>query len=606
MADVDFSDLIPSNKSAPSSDVDFSDLVPKASTPPSQQMLIDYQNQGLAASQRTTPIISAHMPNLISDQVYENDSGNAEYRDPQTGQVVPTDVNKMVILRDPSDAKLKVFRRTPETDEGMLSSLGRMLGMGMMGGGPAAVSTAAPAAVNAAERIGVDLPKAIATESPLANFVGNVVAKAPGGGPLVKSIDQAKQDLQGAVGNAADMAGGTIDPAVAGNNYTNAIENSFKPTVKSGLNAAYDNVSAMMDPNKLTPIDNTKSAVGSIINQRAESGISGFGKAVDAVAEATRRPDGLTFEGIKGLRTHIGEMLDSGILPEGMSQTDLRRIYGALSDDLRTAAVNSGGQRGLAAFEQANDLASKVADWKDGLRKVLGPESRSGEGVVGSIVRMAQSGASADVETLAKARSAVPKDVWSDIASTAINKLGVSRNGEWTPAAFATDFRNLSDRGRALLFSSVGKGDVLPYLSDIAEVSKKFVDSGKLANTSGTAGHNALYAAGGAVISGLIGGSWKEPLAVIGGIAGVNGTARLLARPATAASLARWSKVYSTFAKTQAPTAQIGLEIASRNLANTAASNGVKFSPGDLIRSLQAPSNASADDQQDIPRPPGQ
>jgi hypothetical protein len=101
-------------------------------------------------------------------------------------------------------------------------------------------------------------------------------------------------------------------------------------------------------------------------------------------------------------------------------------------------------------------------------------------------------------------------------------------------------------------------------------------------------------------------GSFVEPLTAIGGIAGVNGVARLLARPATAASVARWSRIYNTFATTQAPTARIGLEIASRNLANTAAANGVKFSPSDLMKAIQAPAGASADNQPNVPRPPGQ
>jgi hypothetical protein len=41
------------------------------------------------------------------------------------------------------------------------------------------------------------------------------------------------------------------------------------------------------------------------------------GKATDAVLEAVQRADGLTYEGVKTLRTNVGEMLKGGILPEG-------------------------------------------------------------------------------------------------------------------------------------------------------------------------------------------------------------------------------------------------------------------------------------------------
>jgi hypothetical protein len=565
------------------------------STSPAQQMLVDFGNQGVAAGQRTSPVVSAYGA-PISDNVQERDDGAAMYVDPQSGNVVPTDNTKHVILRDPNDNKLKVFARSPNTDEGTAASAGRLLGTGMAVG-PMAVSKAAPAAISAAERIGVEVPKGIATDSPLAAFTAQVAARAPGGGPLMKAIEESRDALKGATGRAAEMAGGTTDAAIAGDNYAKAIDESFKPSVKRGVSAAYDNLSQLVDPNKLTPLHETKNVTAGIVGRRAESFIDGQGKAVDAVAEATRQPNGLTFDGIKGLRTHIGEMLDSGVFPEGMSEHELRGIYAGLSEDLKSAAMNAGGPRAVAALERANELNRQVIDWKEGIKKVLGPDSRSGEGIAGAIIRAASNGASADLETLAKARSAVPQDVWRDIASTAISKLGTGRNGEWTPAAFATDFRKLSDRGKALLFRSVGSGDVLPFLNDIAEVSQKFVDRGKLANTSGTAGHNALYTAGGAALAGIAHGSFVEPLTAIGGIAGINGIARLLARPATAASVARWSRIYNTFATSQAPTARIGLEIASRNLANTAASNGVKFNPSDLMRVVQSPSSARAQDQ---------
>lgn len=573
-------------------------------TTPAQQMLVDFGNQGVAAGQRTSPVVSAYGA-PISDDVQERDDGAAMYVDPKSGEVVPTDSNKHVILRDPNDNKLKVFARSPETDEGALASAGRLLGTGMAAG-RMAVSKAVPSAISAAERIGVEVPKGIATDSPLTAFTAQVAARAPGGGPLMKAIEEGREGLKSAVATAADKAGGVTDPAMAGDNYAKAIETSFKPEVKRGVSAAYDNLSQLVDPNKLTPLEETKKVTASIVGRRAESFIDGKGKAVDTVAEATRQPNGLTFDGIKGLRTHIGEMLDSGSFPEGMSEHELRGIYSGLSQDLKAAALNAGGPRAVAGLERANELNKQVSDWKEGIKKVLGPDSRSGEGVAGAIIRAASNGPTGDLETLAKARSAVPKEVWQDIASTAVSKLGTGRNGEWTPAAFVTDFRKLSDRGKALLFRSVGSGDVLPFLNDIAEVSQKFVDRGKLANTSGTAGHNALYATGGAVLSGLAHGSFVEPLTAIGGIAGINGVARLLARPATAASVARWSRIYNTYATSHAPTARIGLELATRNLANTASANGVRFSPADLIKSITTPSNADQSDQQNAGPPTSQ
>lgn len=564
------------------------DAPPK--TDSAQRMLIDFNNQQQAAGQRTTPIVSSQ---ALIGPAQQNDAGEIGYTGP-SGEFIPTDKNKHVVLTDPEDNTPKVYARTEKTDEGLLPSLGRLIGSGM-GAGNIEVTKAVPAAISAAQRIGVDLPKVIATDSPLVGFTGQVLARAPGGGPVMQAIEDSRNALGSSVGRAADMAGGATDAAVTGDNFKGAINNSFKPMVKSGIGAAYDNAAALMDKSKLTPLTNTQGAVASILARRGESAIDGLGKAVDTVAEGIKRPGGMSFEGIKGLRTHVGEMLDTGIFPEGMSQGELKQLYGALSDDLRASATNSGGARGLAAFERANELNKKVEAWKDGLAKIVGSDKRSGEGITETIIRMASTGPSADIKTLAQARSAVPKEVWQDVASTAIKRLGVSRNGEWTPAAFATDFRQLSARGRALLFSSVGSGDVLPFLNDIAEVSQKFVDRGKLANTSGTAGHNALYAAGGAILMGLSRGDWKEPLAVIGAVGGANVLSRLLATKATAASVGRWARYYSTFAERQTPAAKFGLETATKNLAGTASSNGIQIDPSRLMQSIPG---AAAQDQQ--------
>lgn len=587
-------------------EMDWAPPKPEPTTSPVGQMLVDLGNQGVAAGQRTTPVISAHMPNLISNDVHENDAGEAMYIDPKTGDLAKTDSNKHVILRDPADNRLKVFARTPETNEGAAASLGRVLAPGMAAGnirtGPTinAIKTA-PEAIAAADRIDVPLPKLVATDSPLTAFTGQVLARAPGGGPIVESMNDLRGNMQGAVGRAAEMAGGSTDPAVAGASFRGGIENSFKPMVKSGVGAAYDNVASVMDKNVKTPLSSTQGIAEEIIARRSGAAIQGESRAATEVLDAVTRPGGMNFDQIKNLRTHVGELLEGKTFPEGMSEHELRAIYAGLSKDLEAAAVAGGGERGLAAFKRANELASNVADWKESLKKVLGSQSRSDEGVATTIIRMAGR-EGGDVDALVKARTAVPPEVWQDIASTAIGRLGIGRNGEWTAANFATDFRNMSERGRALLFRSVGQGDVLPYLEDIAKVSQKIVDRGKLANTSGTAGHNALYAAGGAILTGIGAGRVIEPLAAIGGIVGANGLSRLLAAKASAASANKWVRAYAAFAERQTPATYGTLEMTTRNLSNTAAATaGLKIEPGELMKAIQMP---SADGEQDVPRPP--
>jgi hypothetical protein len=460
---------------------------------------------------------------------------------------------------------------------------------------------ASPAAqvAQSAENIGVDLPKAIASDSQLARFTGQVLARAPGGGPLQEGIRSAVGQTGEAVARAADMAGGSTDAATAGAAYRGGIESSFKPAVKARVSAAYDQVEKLTNPNVTTPLDSTQGAIADIVARRQASGEEDPGKAIKTVLGGATRPGGLTFAGVKDLRTRVGEMLDTGVFPEGMSQAELRRMYGSLSDDLQSAARNAGGEPAVQALARANIMAKTVADWKSSLGKVLGTDTRSDEGVAGAIVRLASNGPTGDLATLAKARAAAPKEVWQDVASTAISNLGRSRTGEWSPAAFRSDFNNLSDRGKSLLFGSVGQHDLLPFLSDIAKVSQKFVDAGKLANTSGTAGHSAAYAIMGSAATGALHGSLIEPIAAVSGIVGMNMMSRVLATKATAASMARWSRAYDAVASNPTPNALAVFNIVSRNLAGTINGHlGGNVAPGDFLKAIQGPTRGSADEHQ--------
>jgi hypothetical protein len=106
---------------------------------------VDFLNQGPAAAQRTTANVEAQYPNLVSADVHENDAGQLSYRD-ATGQMLPVEQGKHITLRDPADGRVKVFRRDAETDEGAISSIGRLAMSGMGAGAPTArAAVGAPA-----------------------------------------------------------------------------------------------------------------------------------------------------------------------------------------------------------------------------------------------------------------------------------------------------------------------------------------------------------------------------------------------------------------------------------------------------------------------------
>ncbi len=208
-----------------------------------QRVAIDFANQGNAAGQRTTPNTGAYK-NLISSEVHENDAGEAMFRD-KSGQVVPTDRNKHVILLDPADNKLKVYGRSEDTDEGVLSSAGRLLGTGLASGAPTArasqvapvVQAAKEAApgeqvVQAATRLSeispVTVPKAISSDSTAVQRVGQGIRNIPVVGDAIpRATGVLIDDLGGAVQKVAGEYGSGSGPNVAsriGTNISRAAE----------------------------------------------------------------------------------------------------------------------------------------------------------------------------------------------------------------------------------------------------------------------------------------------------------------------------------------------------------------------------------------------
>jgi muramidase (phage lysozyme) len=486
-------------------------------------------------------------------------------------------------------------------------AVGAPLGAVLPAGRAAAGMPAGLEANLAAQRIGVDIPRAIATDSSTQRFMGQVANKMPGGGPMQNRVAEAVTQTGEAVGEASAKAGGSADAMAAGQGFQQGIQNYFKPTTKSRVSAAYDAVDSHLPANFTRPLSETQAAIADIVARRQASGTDDIGKAVDTVLGGATRPGGLTYAGVKDLRTRVGEMLDTGVFPEGMSQGELRRIYGALSDDLKATVQAAGGKPAMDAFNRANTMHKFVEEWKDNLGKIVGDKVQSGESITNSILRMAQD-KGGDLKALTMARAAVPKTAWQDIATTAVSRLGLDRKGEFSPAIFLNDFSKLSDRGKRLLFDSVGSGDVLPHLNDIATVSKKFIEAGKLANTSGTAGHNAAWTA----LTGIGIGAFVEPitaLTIAGGVAGNNVMARALSKPSSAASIARWTRSYNSLVSA-GPTAPAiaAFRRSSINLANTLNSQaGAKIQPADIMRAIQAPATGRADnDQQSVPRPPGQ
>lgn len=121
--------------------------------PPTAQVATDFTNVLPAATQGTTPDVTRYKGRLISNEAFESDSGEVMYRDPGTGQVVPTDTKTQIAIRDPRDGVVKIFARGDDTNEGGAVGVARVLSQGLGAGAPTArPGLAAPSLKSATPR----------------------------------------------------------------------------------------------------------------------------------------------------------------------------------------------------------------------------------------------------------------------------------------------------------------------------------------------------------------------------------------------------------------------------------------------------------------------
>ena len=239
--------------------------VRKQTTSAAAELTLDFLNQGSAAGQRTTPNINAQMKNFISEDVHENDAGEILYRDPKSGKLVPTDQNKQVALRDPADGKIKIFSRTADTNEGVLSATGRLVGTGMATGAPAArasapeliqaATRAAPegtAVTQAATRLSevtgapVNVPLAISSDSTAVQRVGQGIKNIPVvGDQIPQATGRLVEDLGGSVQSVANQFGAGSGPNVA-NRIGRVIGDAAEAETAAARNAAQRSDAAVL------------------------------------------------------------------------------------------------------------------------------------------------------------------------------------------------------------------------------------------------------------------------------------------------------------------------------------------------------------------------
>lgn len=397
------------------------------------------------------------------------------------------------------------------------------------------VGSVDPALFEASGRLGIDLPRFMADESRLTQATAAGLKNVPGGGDVLheagdktlRAIGEAKQAVTEALGSGSTVA--------AGDEAKGALKSWIKEGSKAESNINYGMVDGLVNPDVATPLTSTQKSIGEIVTRRQNAKIPGDSAAVRIVQDAANDANGLTYQGIKDLRSYLGEMTPQEMAAAGLSGREVRKLYGALTDDLRVSVERSGGKDALIAFDKANAANRVIEGKREQLVKIIGKDADAApEAVIARLAAMAGQKSSANIGRLKLAREAMGPEAWDEVSSAVLNRMGTDRLGEFSIDRFNTAYQALTKDAKTLLFS---KPETRQALDDIFTLTSGLEKKLKMyANPSGTAKLTSATQ----LVMDII----HKPLRVVSTLVGAPRLARVLAEPVSAQSTADWVKAY--------------------------------------------------------------
>lgn len=413
--------------------------------------------------------------------------------------------------------------------------------------------------VGASQRLNVPVPHAAVGDRPTQQYLAAKLREIPvAGAPIRKAAQETVEGL-GTRADEIKSAFGSGSRASAGSGATDVLGNWVSKESSDLQEQLYSQVGQLVNANKTKPLSHTKRTVSQIAKEQQASTSTASNPAINLIEDAINRPEGLTYEGLKNLRTDIGARISGKITPEpGTSQPALKRLYEALSKDLGDTAHAAGGQKARKAWEHANRVSAQISKKRGALTKIVGMKGDApSDAVLNRITRLAGQSDQASVPLLRQVKETLGPSSWNEVVSTIVGSLGRdARMGEnyFSPDRFLTAFAKLSDEGKNVLFGSHRQA-----LEDIAIISRQDKILKQLGNPAGT---------GGTVLTGFAGaGLAISPLDTIATILGGNILSRILSRPATTRKLADWAKMRNGLAQNKGGISRSAFLAATRDLA---------------------------------------
>jgi hypothetical protein len=228
--------------------------------------------------------------------------------------------------------------------------------------------------------------------------------------------------------------------------------------------------------------------------------------------DAAKNGGGIAFDALRQVRTMIGKDIAAPMLSgsSGAQNAGLKRIYGALTEDLSAAAKATGPE--AARKLEAADRFTRF--WMNTAAQTMEKINRfaADENAFRFALQSARDGGTA----LTRMRRHFTEDEWDTVSASVIERLGRAAPGAqdatgevFSVSTFMTNWNRLAPEAKEALFGGKRYADSRKALDTLVDVVSSLKGVEKLTNTSNTARNMIAFSTIntlGAALGGLAGG----------------------------------------------------------------------------------------------------
>lgn len=411
--------------------------------------------------------------------------------------------------------------------------------------------------LGAFERAGVEPTLAAISPSMAGRTITNIAKTLPFGETTIANpIRQATAQAGSALSRAAQGLGmgGTIEET--GQIVQKGID-AFRGRFTTEASRLYQKVGDYFPKEMPVKLNNTASnleEMGKTFASNPEMEKIVTPGLYDRIRSALSSTDNtLTWQQAQEFRTFLGEKLNNPQLLGDATIGQLKKLYGAVSNDLGAAAKSVGGDASRA-WETAQSF------WKQG-REVIDKHLQSiwkatpAQAYDRILAAAREGGSRADLAKLRTLRDSLDPKELGDVSSTILRELGRPKPGsalalegqEFSPTTFITEWNKLAPEAKDILFGKIGSETRGP-IEDIVTVAQGQKGIEMAGNPSGS----GRWALAGGLGAGLV----ADPISTLLAAGSTLGAGRAMVSPTTARLAAQFPPL------TQAVPETIGAAVA--------------------------------------------